>query len=186
MAELTNNLNNLKGKLGNVVFYERNGKTFVRSLPSRMTKKKTEKQILSQKRFAELGRLYRVFAPVLNYQLPKGVYSKNTFFYSLNSSFVTASLTSVTVEYEKLILSNYGLKELLGLEITRNDKEVFFQWKPDNLQDNSYYVLCVVYCKGLQQLYATNIKRKELFGIVTLPPNAGEIITYTIGHHLAA
>lgn len=184
MAELTNNLNNLKGKLGNVIFYQRNGKTFVRSLPSRMTKKKTEKQILSQKRFAELGRLYRVFAPVLKYQLPKGVYSKNTFFYSLNSSFVTVSPTSITVDYEKLILSNLGFKTLFGLEINSTERQVTFQWKPDNLQDNSYYVLCVVYCKGLQQLHATNVKRKELSATITLPPNAGEIITYTIGYRL--
>lgn len=182
MAQLTNNLNNLRGKLGNVIFYERNGKTFLRSLPSRMKDKKSEKQILSRKRFAELGNLYRIFASVLHYQLPKGVFSKNCFFYSLNSSFVTASLTSTTVEYEKLILSNYGFQALLGLEITRTDKEVIFQWQPDNLQDDSYYVHCIVFYKGLQQLHATNVKRKELSASITLPPNAEEIVTYTIGH----
>lgn len=163
MAQLKAQPNNrISGKLGELVYYERNGKTFIRVLPSKTKKKITEKQSLNQKRFAALGKLYQIFRPALRYQLPKGVYSKNTFFYSLNSSFITTSLSSVSIDYERLVLSNLGIKELFGLEITSTERQASFQWKPDNFQDNSYYVLCAVYCKGLQQLHVTDTKRNTL------------------------
>ncbi len=183
MAQLKAQPNNrLSGKLGELVYYERNGKTFVRTLPSKNKGRITEKQSLNQKRFAELGRLYRTFRHALRYQLPKGVYSKNTFFYSLNSSFINTSLSGVSIDYEKLILSNLGIKELFGLEITSTERQITFQWKPDNFQDNSYYVLCAVYSKGLQQLHVTDTKRNALSATINLPIGAGDIVTYTITH----
>ena len=104
----------------------------------------------------------------------------------MNSSFVTATLDNVYIEYDKLVLSNTVFKELIGLQVISSPKKVTFQWEPDNLQDNSYYVLCVVYAKGIQQVYVSDVKRKELSATVNLPDGAGEIITYTIAHRRTA
>jgi len=170
----------LSGKLGEVVYYQRNGKTFIRTLPEKIKQSNSEKQIISQKRFSTLGKLYQIFRHTLHYQLPKGINSNNSFFYSLNHSFVNPSLDSVNIEYEKLILTNLGMKELFGLKISKNENKVLFEWEEDNLQDNAYYVQCVVYCKEIQQISMAMVKRNALSATVNLPVKGGEIVTYTI------
>ena len=187
MAKISKELHNhISGKLGNVVYYQRNGNTFVRSLPSNYKDKESEKQIINRKRFSQVGKLFQIFRPAIRYHLPPGAYNKSCLFYSLNSSFVTATLDNVSIEYDKLVLSNTVFKELIGLQVISSPKKVTFQWEPDNLQDNSYYVLCVVYAKGIQQVYVSDVKRKELSATINLPDGAGEIITYTIAHRRTA
>ncbi len=187
MAKLTNDFNNnISGRLGNVVYYQRGGKTFIRSVPSKFTDKESDKQKINRKRFAQVGKLFQLFRPALRYELPKGVVNKSCLFYTLNSPFVTASLDNVSIEYDKLVLSNTVFKELLGLTVTSSPNQILFQWEPDNLQDDSYYVLCVVYAKGIQQVYVSDVKRKELSATVNLPDGAGDIITYTIAHRRTA
>jgi hypothetical protein len=187
MAKISKDLNNnITGRIGNVVYYQRNGKTFVRSLPSKYTDKESDKQRMNRKRFSHVGKLFQIFRPALRYDLPKGVFNKSCLFYSLNSSFVTATLDNVSIEYDKLVLSNTVFKELLGLQVITSQDKVTFGWELDNLQDDSYYVLCVVYAKGLQQVYVADVKRKELSATVNLPDGAGDIITYTIAHRRTA
>ena len=181
MAQLFTQPNStLSGKLGDLVYYRRNGKTFIRTLPVKIKQSNSEKQIISQKRFSTLGKLFQIFRHTLHYQLPRGINSNNSFFYSLNHSFVNPSLDSVNIEYEKLILTNLGMKELFGLKISKNENKVLFEWEEDNLQDNAYYVHCVVYCKDIQQISMAMVKRNALSATINLPIKGGEIVTYTI------
>jgi hypothetical protein len=51
MAKLTNELNKgLRGRLGNLVYYELNGSTCVRSLPKKYKDRKSDKQIVHRER----------------------------------------------------------------------------------------------------------------------------------------
>lgn len=181
MAQLFTQPNStLSGKLGDVVYYRRNGKTFIRARPEKIKQSTSEKQIISQKRFSTLGKLFQIFRHTLHYQLPKGINSNNSFFYSLNHSFINPSLDSVSIEYEKLILTNLGMKDLYGLKISKNENKVSFEWEEDNLQDNAYYVHCVVYCKDIQQISMAMVKRNTLSATINLPVKGDDIVTYTI------
>ena len=181
MAQLFTQPNStLSGKLGDLVYYRRNGKTFIRARPEKIKQSTSEKQIISQKRFSALGKLFQIFRHTLHYQLPKGINSNNSFFYSLNHSFINPSLDSVNIEYEKLILTNLGMKELYGLKISKNENKVSFDWEEDNLQDNAYYVHCVVYCKDIQQISMAMVKRNTLSATINLPVKGSEIVTYAI------
>ena len=185
MAQLFTQPNStLSGKLGDLVYYRRNGKTFIRTLPVKIKQSNSEKQIISQKRFSTLGKLFQIFRHTLHYQLPRGINSNNSFFYSLNHSFVNPSLDSVNIEYEKLILTNLGMKGLFGLKISKNENKVLFEWEEDNLQDNAYYVQCVVYCKDIQQISMAMVKRNALSATINLPIKGGDIVTYTIPYRL--
>lgn len=181
MAQLFTQPNStLSGKLGEVVYYRRNGKTFIRALPDKIKQSTSEKQIISQKRFSALGKLFQIFRHTLHYQLPKGINSNNSFFNSLNHRFVNPSLDSLNVDYEKLILTNLGMKELYGLKISKNENSILFEWEEDNLQDNSYYVQCIVFCKDIEQVSSTNVRRNALSATINLPVTGSDIVTYTI------
>ena len=189
MAKLTKDLNNnLRGRLGNLVYYESNGSTCVRSLPTHFNDRKSDDQIINRERLKGISSIYQIFRPALRYDIAKKHSNKSAVFCSLNWKNVSYDLDSeaLIVNYDELVLSNASMKDLLGLTITNTDNQVRFQWELDNLQDDSYYVLCVVYAKGIQQVYVSDVKRKELSATVNLPLDAGEIITYTIAHRRTA
>ncbi|MDR1756055.1 MAG: hypothetical protein LBR65_03720 [Culturomica sp.] len=59
MARATDELKNISGTLGNLVFYQRNGATYVRTKPTTYRDAKTEKQLLLRGRFAGCNYLYK-------------------------------------------------------------------------------------------------------------------------------
>jgi hypothetical protein len=176
--------NNLRGKLGNLVYYESKGQSCVRSMPSKYTDKKSDKQIINRERIKGMGSLFQIFRPAIRYDIANKNSNKAAVFCSLNWKNVSFDIQNykLDIKYEELVLSNSSMKDLLGLTITHSPNSVEFQWELDNLQDNSYYVLCVVYAKGLKRVYVADVKRKDLSAIINLPDGAGEIITYTIAH----
>jgi hypothetical protein len=59
--------NNLRGKLGNLVYYESKGQSCVRSMPSKYTDKKSDKQIINRERIKGMGSLFQIFRPAIRY-----------------------------------------------------------------------------------------------------------------------
>ena len=60
------NLFSVSGKVGNVVFYERFGKTYVRTKPVYIKRKnKTEGQLITQKRFKLASKIIRSLLPLI-------------------------------------------------------------------------------------------------------------------------
>lgn len=187
MAKLTNEqYNNISGKLGNLVYYKLNGTACVRSLPSKIKSSNSKKQIFNREKFKAMGSLYQIFRPALRYEPTKAALNKSAMFCSLNWKNVLVNSEEVYINYENLVLSNYGTNELVGLEILTAPTKVIFQWEVDNLRADNHYVLCIVYAKGLQQVYVADVKRKELSATINIPNGAGEIITYTIAHRRTA
>jgi hypothetical protein len=189
MAKLRNELHNdLSGRLGNLVYYKSYGQTCVRSLPSTYRDRKSDKQIINRERIKGIGSLFQIFRPALRYDIANKHSSSAAVFCSLNWKNVSFDIETykLSVKYDELVLSNASMKDLLGLTISRSANHVEFQWELDSLQDDSYYVLCVAFAKGIQQVQIADVKRKKLSATVNLPQGAGEIITYTIAHRRTA
>lgn len=189
MAKLTNELHNhLSGRLGNLVYYKSNGQSCVRSLPSTYKDKKSDKQIINRERIKGIGSLFQIFRPALRYDIANKHSSSAAVFCSLNWENVSFDIEAnkLSVKYDELRLSNASMKDLLGLSISRFNNRVEFQWELDSLQDDSYYVLCVVFVKSIRQVYITEAKRKTLSATLNLPQSAGDIVTYTIAHRRKA
>ena len=172
--------NNLHGKLGNVVYYELNGKSYVRSLPTSYRDKKSEKQLLHRKRIATFGQLFQLFRPAIRLDIKEKHQNQSSLFLQLNwVNVIVQDLNTVQINYEQIILCNQVHIKLLNLVVTPSQNKVSFAWDADHVFDDSFLVLCAVYCKGIQEVYTSEVKRNALSTFVNLPSGSGEIVTYT-------
>ena len=72
MAKLKNEIHgSVRGRLGDLVFYESNGETCIRSLPVSFKDRESEKQLLQRKKLKTIGKLYTVFRPALRFEITK-------------------------------------------------------------------------------------------------------------------
>lgn len=183
MAKIKNPTNrSMQGRIGDLIFYELNGQACVRSRPSSYKDKKSEKQILHRKKFATIGKLFSIFRPAIRYDLTDKRMNPSSLFSILNWKNVIASLDSVSINYEQMILCNKPRLDLFGLNVIREDNKVVFSWEEDNLQDDSLYVLCAVFCRELQRVYVSDVKRFDLFTEVHLPTEAEDIVSYAFSY----
>jgi hypothetical protein len=116
--------NNLRGKLGNLVYYESKGQSCVRSMPSKYTDKKSDKQIINRERIKGMGSLFQIFRPAIRYDIANKNSNKAAVFCSLNWKNVSFDIQNykLDIKYEELVLSNSSMKDLLGLTITHSPK----------------------------------------------------------------
>lgn len=183
MAKLKYHSNNIiSGKLGNLVYYQLNGQPCVRSLPSNFKDRKSEKQKVNRLKLKTIGSLFQIFRSALRYEPTKESLNKSAMFCSLNWKNVSVEREEVKINFEELVLSNYGIKELIGLAVRVAPTNVNFQWEIDNLQADCHYVLCIVYAKNLKQVYISDVKRRDLTATLNIPSEVDEIVTYTIAH----
>ncbi len=183
MAKLKNEIHgSVRGKLGDLVFYESNGETCIRSLPVSFKDRKSEKQILQRKKLQTVGKLYSIFRPALRFEITKKYTSQSSLFSKENWKNILVTNDSVSVDYKQLILSNQLEINLLNLNVSRNANQVLFEWQADYLLDDSFHVLCAVYCSGISQVYVSDVPRNSLSASVYIPTDAGEIFTYAFTH----
>ena len=149
-----------------------------RSLPASFKDRKSEKQILHRKKFKAVGELFAIFRSALRFEKREDNLNLFGTFYKLNWNNVSVTLDSVSIDYQNLLLTNHLEIKLPELEISHVEKKVFFKWKADALLDNSFYVLCAVYCKGANNVYVNIVKRTSLFAEVNIPFSDREIFTY--------
>ncbi len=179
MAKLKNKIHgSVMGRLGDLVFYESNGETCIRSLPISFKDRKSEKQILQREKLKTIGKLYSIFRPALRFEITKKHTSQSSLFSRENWKNISVESDKVIVNYEQLILSNQLKINLLNLIVTKNEKQIVFEWQADNLLDDSFYVLCAVYCRGISQVYVNEVPRNSLLAKINIPLEAGEIFTY--------
>lgn len=183
MAKLKNEIiGSVRGRLGDLVFYESNGETCIRTLPANFKDRESEKQLLQREKLKTIGKLYTVFHPALRFEITKKHTSQSSLFSKENWKNILVTNDTVSVDYERLILSNQLDIKILNLKVNRNGNQVFFEWDADDLLGNSFYILCAVYCSGIKQVYVTDVPRNSLSAKIILPTNAGEIITYAYTH----
>ena len=180
MAKLKSILSKeISGSIGDLIFYQRYGTDCIRSMPSSYRDKKSEKQILHRNRFSAMVRLFHIYRHSLRFEIKEKNSNLFTTFFKLNWKNVSVDLDTVNIDYEKMILTNQLPIQLSGLEITRQEKQVRFKWDDDQLLDETFFVLCAVYCKDIRQVSVSVVKRSASSAIVNLPISSGEIISYT-------
>ena len=128
MGELTEGINGpVRGKVGNLVYYERDGKTFVRTKPRKRGKKRTEGEKNNTTGFAKVQEWMKPIAPFIkigfkDYGVSKVPY-KSAVSYALNNAiqgtypnqFVDPSLVRVTggdlpmPEWANFVLEEAGI-----------------------------------------------------------------------------
>jgi hypothetical protein len=176
-AKVSNTMHKLSGSVGDLVFYQLKNKSYIRSKPSSYKDRKSEKQLLQRKKISTMAKLYQVFRQVLRLDIKKEYMNQYNTFSLLNWSDVCADLDNIN--YANLILCNQIPVKMQGLEVTQVSNKVSFNWDHDHILEDSYHALCAVYCKGIQQVYVSEVKRSFLSADIHLPAEAGEIITYT-------
>ena len=180
MGKISNEgINKIVGKVGNVIYYELNGKTCVRSFPSTYRDKKSEKQLHHRQRFATVGKLYVLFHSAIRFDVAEKNQNQTSTFFKLNWEHVTVEMGEVHINYEKLVLCNQVHFPFSNFSKTILPSKVMFEWGENKAFDDSFRVLCAVYCKGINQVYITEVKRNSLSATVFIPPNTGDIYTYT-------
>ena len=180
MAKLKSILSKeISGRIGDLIFYQRYGTDCIRSMPSSYRDKKSEKQILHRNRFSAMVRLFHIYRHALRFEIKEKNSNLFTTFFKLNWKNVSVDLDTVNIDYEKLIFTNQLPIQLSGLDITRKEKKVRFKWEDDQLLDETFSVLCAVYCKEINQVFVSMVRRNALSAIVHLPTATGEIISYT-------
>lgn len=183
MAKLKNEIiGNVRGKLGDLIFYESNGETCIRSLPTYFKDRKSEKQLLQREKLKTIGKLFSVFQPAVRFEITKKHTSQSSLFSKENWKNILVTNGIVSIDYKQLILSNHLDIKILNLKVNRSGNQVLFQWEADQILDNSFYILCAVYCSGIKQVYVTDVPRNSLSANIFIPTNAGEIITYAYTH----
>lgn len=180
MAKIISQLNKtIQGTMGDLIFYQVNGQNYLRSRPSHYRDKKSEKQMQHRKKFQALGQLARIFKPAMRFLLNTKYANQTNTFSRLNWKNISIESDSVIIDYKNLILCNQIEMSLRNLNITTFQNKVRFEWEPDFILDDSFLVLCAVYCSGLQQVSTISVVRNSLSAEVFIPDGAGELLTYT-------
>lgn len=180
MAKLKSILSKeISGRIGDLIFYQRYGTDCIRSMPSSYRDKKSEKQTRHRNRFSAMVRLFHIYRHALRFEIKEKNSNLFTTFFKLNWKNVSVDSDTVNINYKEIILTNQIPIQLPGLEITKLDKQVYFKWNEDHLLDESFFVLCAVYCKDISGVYVSVVNRSASSAIVNIPPNSGEIISYT-------
>ncbi len=136
MARATDELKNISGTLGNLVFYQRNGGTYIRMKPTKYRDKKTDKQVLLRGRFAGCNYFYKCLQADMFRQVWKTVAKdtgKNAQNMFIRHNIHAFGKEQGITDYERLHFSA-GLLPLprkLGLE-RRNahDCRVYWEYNP--------------------------------------------------------
>ncbi len=70
MAKLKSILSKeISGRIGDLIFYQRNGTNCIRSMPSSYKDKGSEKQLLHRKRFSATVRLFHIYRHALRFEI---------------------------------------------------------------------------------------------------------------------
>lgn len=173
MAQLKNILGTgISGKLNQVVFYQRNGKTYVRSLPIRKNKICSPAQLLNKQRFAAMQQYAKLFKYVIIPQIwnhaSKTLTGKQLFVKTNKSAFDSEGnipdLKMVQLSTGKLHLP----QDITVNRIAEEPTKVHVSWLPDTGGGEMAYwdeLMVVASGEGIySNIQSTGIKRGETGG----------------------
>jgi hypothetical protein len=159
MAKIDPRTGALSGKLGNMVYCNWNGITYVRSLPTQNPDREpSPAQLAQRQKFALGNRFASTLGPLLNLAFhntkPKQTGKQAAFSY-LSKNAITGVAPHFELDYPRILISSGVLPGTPEASATGNaDGQVLFQWV--NVGDKGYAattdkVLLVLYCPALEQ-----------------------------------
>jgi len=167
----------LTGRLGNLVYYQMNGKTFTRTLPGKRTGEGTPNQVLQRKRFGEMIKFSKKFKYVLIPQIWNQASStRHGFQLFMKTNKKAFGLQGELPDVKKIQLS-IGILQLPGditLERLADDpSRLKVTWVEGFYSGGMPFwdELLVISCgEGLySDIHYTGIRRGDLQGIFELP-----------------
>ena len=190
MAKMKRNIGELvSGKVGNVVFYQLNGESYVRSAPVRKKDSWTPEQLMHRQRFGMVSNLWKQFksaklTPIWNL----GAQKMNGYAYFMKANMPAFAMDGSLIDPQMLQLSTGQLHLPVQLKAERTATEsstIKVSWQNDlhlkgeRLNDE---LMVVSFVNGAySQLTATGLIRSAkngLFELPTLPKSATHVYLF--------
>ncbi len=134
MAKLGNFLNITGGTLGNLVFYNRNGKTYIRTKPGSISNPKSPAQLAQRQRMQLMNAFLRKFSDPIRLTfaaVPKGKAPYQTAMgYNLRNAF-TGEYPNQRIDKSKILLSTGSLPLPLNASLSLHPEGFVIQWEYD-------------------------------------------------------
>jgi hypothetical protein len=167
----------VSGKIGNVVFYQRYGKDYVRSAPMKKRETWTEEQLLYRQRLKKASALWKAlksddFPKIWN----KAAVAMNGYAWFMKSALTALEMDGTMIDILKLKVSDGKLPVPQDLQAERmpdNANIVSVSWKNDShspverLKDE---LMIITHANGkFSDITASGLKRRDLKGQFALP-----------------
>ncbi|HVY73880.1 MAG TPA: DUF6266 family protein [Puia sp.] len=147
----------VSGRLGNLVFMIRDGKTYARIRSRRKVAASTEKQAAQQRKFSLMMRFLQPLTPLLK-QLPRSSCPRMTTFNHLFSwnvrQAITGSFPEFRIDYSKVLLSRGILPSAETMAASPAPGKISLMWKDNSgggMAKSSDRVFVAAYCEALDQ-----------------------------------
>ncbi len=162
MARISNGIfKGLSGKVGNVVFRTRNGKTFVSALPERSKRKPTDRELAVRFKFGFMHKFLRPLADLYQQTYKttsKGQVGFDQAFSDNYKELIAGEHPRIKVNFHKLVLSRGDVplpKCILAASI--NPGMVDFIWTNDGENHPTDKVFVAAYCEKANE-WAYNLE----------------------------
>lgn len=173
------NMFDITGSVGNLVYYKRNGKQYVRTKPVKKNKTISPAQALNHKKFKTVNEFAKSLSFLLTATMPsKKDMSASNFFVSHVMKHTTIDNSTVKIDYRQILVSQGRLKPALKGKVTSTAGNVIFKWAGYNCHDTNNWkdkAIMVVYCEDLNRcIYSINcIDRRNGIGYLPVPKFKG-------------
>lgn len=178
MARMKRNPGELvSGKLMNVVFYQRYGKSYVRAAPTKKQESWTEEQLLYRQRLSKASGLWR---SVKSEQISRiwnlAAQGMNNYAWFLKANMPALAMDGTLIDAKLIKVSDGKLPLPQNLKAERmpgDDSTVVVSWQNDphtNAERLKDELMAMSYAGGkFSAIISTNLKRNDLQGSFTLP-----------------
>ena len=179
MAKIKQNIGDLvSGKIGNLVFFQLNGKSYVRAAPKRKRESWTQEQLLYRQRISQASGLWRALRSEQMSKIWNGAAEQmNGYAWFMKQNMPALAMDGTLMDARLLKVSAGKLtvpQNLRAEKLPQDASTITVSWENDphvrgeRLLDE----LMVVSSAGgkFSQVTATGLKRSDLNGSFTLPP----------------
>lgn len=148
MSEINNLFDGGTGSLGNLVFFKRLGKTYVRTKPSRYKDSKSPAQLAQRQRMQVMNRFLKPFSQLIRLTFTPGVAGRTSLqaaqSYNMRNALVGA-YPDIHVDNQKVMLSMGPLPLPQNISVTVRPEGLLIEWENGvEASGNHYYDTLVV------------------------------------------
>ena len=144
------------GKLGNVVFYRRNGKVFARSKPKNKKRAPSRAQMRQRIRFQKVSRFAHTLRPIVACTFRKnhrGRIGTNIVISKVFEDALVGEYPDLEIDYSKVVISNGTLGRGRAEDAIRVAGHIEFRWWEVEEHPNAHVVLVAYFPKVNQSIY---------------------------------
>ena len=181
MAKLESKLGLIpRGKIGDLVFYESNKKTFIRTTNSINSKKIKP---LNTKYFKTLSEVYSTFLPVMRFDKKKEKLNSPAIFNKYNFQNVKQTNEGFNFDFKSIVLTNSISFYCFGLKYKKNSTNIQFQWDEDSLcQNENEKIMIGLFYPNSKNLIWKEVYRKDKFAEIKTSESGTNYFMFVYGY----